>query len=178
MRIPITRLIVAVALVAAFAVVGAASASADTTSCTVTEGKIKLSPGVSETPTVQNVQVKGTLSGCSGEESAFTGGKFKLHEKTAEPMTCASLATGVGAAAEENKIILKWTPKGSGNSQGPASLVVTEGTGALSGLVSEGPFIEDTISGSLTQSYTGGTECGLTNKKVKKGTASGTLSIA
>ncbi len=170
---------VAAALVAAFAIVGTASASADTTSCTVTEGKIKLSPGLNETPTVQNVQVKGVLSGCSGEENEFTGGKFQIHEKTAEPVTCSVLkGPGVGAAAEENKIILKWTPKGSGNSQGPVSLVVTEGAGALSGLVAEGPFLEDAISGSLSQTYTGGTECGLTKKKVKKGTISGTVSIA
>jgi hypothetical protein len=177
MRIALVRLIVAAALVAAFAVVGTASASADTTSCTVTEAKVKLSPGLSETAAVQNVQVKGMLTGCSGEENEFTGGKFQIHEKTAEPVTCSVLGTGVGAAAEENKIILKWTPKGSGNSQGSVNLVVG-GSGALSGLVTEGPFVEDTISGSLSQTYTGAEECGLTKKKVKKGLASGTISIA
>jgi hypothetical protein len=186
MRIPITRLIVAVALIAAFAVIGTASASADTTSCTVTEGKIKLSPGLTETAAVQNVQVKGMLTGCSGEESSFTGGKFNLHFKTAEPVACPVLTgPGVGASPEENKIILKWTPSGSGNSIGTASVPITEVAGAaLSGVVNEGPFVEDTISGSLNEVYTGGTECGVIPpgkkhaKKVSKGTVSGTLSVA
>jgi hypothetical protein len=176
------RLVVVGALLAAFAMVGTASASAASTSCEAS-GKIKLSPGLTNTPTTQNVQVKGTLTNCTSVESEVTSGKFQLHFKTAEPIDCATLKTvGVGAAAEENKIILKWGS--AGNSQGPASLLITEEPGAaLTGSITSGPFEGGTVSGSLSQKYTGGATCGESSgkkkgKKVSKGTATGTIAVS
>ena len=184
MRISTLKLSVVGSLMAAIAMTGAASASADTTTCSAS-GTIKLSPGLSATPTVQNVQIKGSLSGCASTESTMTGGKFQAHFKTAEPISCATLTSaGVGAAAEENKLIVKGAPKGSGNLMGTVSLPILEGSCALSGTItSEGPFFEDVVSGSLTQAYTGGPTCGVAEgkkkaKKVSKGTVSGTLSIS
>jgi hypothetical protein len=184
MRISTLKLSVVGSLMAAIAMTGAASASADTTTCSAS-ASIKLSPGLSTTPTVQNVQIKGSLSGCAGVESTMTAAKFQAHFKTAEPISCATLtSTGVGAAGEENKLIVKGTPKGAGNLMGTASLLILEGEGALSGMItSEGPFSGDTVSGSLTQAYSGGPTCGVAvgkkkAKKVTKGTLSGTVTIA
>jgi hypothetical protein len=179
------KLIAAAALIGAFGLIGTATASADSTSCSAA-GTIKLSPGLTTTPTTQNVSVKGTLSGCASVESEATEGKFNAHFKTAEPIDCETLTgAGVGAAAEESKIILKLKPKGSGNAQGPVSLLIREGEGALSGsITSEGPFFEDTVAGSLTQTYTGGATCGIVPegkkkaKKVSKGTFTGTVSVS
>ncbi len=179
------RMAAVAALMGAFALEGTASASADSTSCN-TAGSIKLSPGLTTTPTVQNVSVKGSLSECVSVESEATEGKFLAHFKTAEPISCATLASGgVGAAAEENKIILKLKPKGGGNPQGTFSTEVREGSSPLSGTItSEGPFFEDTVGGSITQAYTGGATCGVVPegkkkaKKVNKGTFTGTLSVS
>jgi hypothetical protein len=184
MRKSLIRLSFVAALVAALAMVGTATASADTTSCAAA-GTIKLSPGLTSDAKVQNVTIKAALSECSGEESEFTGGKFVAHFKTAEPVSCSTLTgEGTGAAPEENKIVLKWTPKGSGNSLGTVSLPITEVPGALlTGSIASGPFEEDNIAGELSQSYTGGSSCGVPPegkkkaKKVKKGTVSGTLAI-
>jgi hypothetical protein len=183
MRISTLKLSVVGSLMAAIAMTGAASASADTTTCGAS-GTIKLSPGLSATPTVQNVQIKGSLSGCASTESTITSGKFQAHFKTAEAISCATLlGAGVGAAAEENKLIIK-PAGGGGNPQGPVSLLIREGSGALSGsITSAGPFFEDVVSGALTQAYTGGPTCGVAQgkkqpKKVSKGTVSGTLSIS
>jgi hypothetical protein len=183
MRISTLRLSVVGSLLAAIAMTGAASASADTTTCSAS-GSIKLSPGLSTTPTVQNVQIKGSLSGCASTESTMTAGKFQAHFKTAAPISCATLlSAGVGAAAEENKITVK-PAGGGGNPMGTVSLLILEGSGALSGTItSGGPFSEDVISGSLTQAYTGGPTCGVAQgkkkaKKVSSGTVTGTVTIS
>ena len=181
----VSRLAVVAALVGAFCLAASASASADTTSCKA-EGSVKLSPGLTETATVQNVQVKGTLSMCSGEESAeVTGGSFQIHEKTAA-VTCAALKTGI--SGEEGSIKLKWKPKPAAGSQSSATgeLSLIEGAGALSGTITSGPFNEDVLGGTLTQAYKGASECGGApakpgkgkGKKIKDGTLSGTVSIS
>jgi hypothetical protein len=172
----LTGVVTALAIIA----VPAASASADTTSCE-NNATIKLSPGLSNTPQIQNVTVKGTLSNCSGEESTATSGKYVAHLKTTEATTCAALAS---AAATEGTIVIKWSPKGAGNSMGTFSMPITELPTTVSGLVEKGPFEGDTIGGSVTQSYTGGPTCGIAPegkkkaKKVNKGTLSGTLTIS
>jgi hypothetical protein len=182
----IMRMAAVAALMGAFALVGTASASADTTSCN-TSGSIKLSPGLTTTASVQNVTVKGALTGCSGLESEVTEGKFLAHFKTAEAISCETLLSplGVGAAAEENKIVLKLKPKSGGNPQGTFSVGIHEGTSPLSGeITSEGAFSQDAIGGEITQSYTGGTTCGVAPegkkkaKKVNKGTFAGTFSVS
>jgi hypothetical protein len=178
----ISRLAVVAAVVSALCLAAAASASADSTSCTAA-GTVKLSPGLTETPQVQNIQIKGTLSGCVSVESTVTEGKFQIHEKTAEKVTCKALTEG--AASTEASITLKWKPKPEEgpNSAGSGGVSLVEGPAALTGTISSGPFHEDTLGGSLTQSYTGGATCGVPQgkkkaKKVNKGTVSGTLSIS
>ena len=174
-----TRLTVVLGTMAALALVGTASASAAGTSCDA-GGMIKLSPGLTSEPQVQNVLVKGTLAGCESNESKVKSGKFVAHFKTAEAIGCEALTDGgVGAAAEEDNIILKTKP--GKNSQGTFSVNITEGSDELlSGLVESGPFEGGSISGSITETYTGAHHCGerKNGKQVKKGTFVGTLAIS
>ena len=176
------RLAIVAGTVAAMALAGTASANAASTSCSA-GGLIKLSPGLGTEAQVQNVTVKGTLSGCESSESHATEGKFEAHFKTAEAIGCEALTTGgVGAAAEENKIIIKLNKKKHmGNSQGTFSVDIAEGPNQLlSGLIESGPFAEDTIGGSINETYTGSHHCGerKNGKQVKKGTFVGTLSLS
>ncbi|HYM54027.1 MAG TPA: hypothetical protein VES97_01590 [Solirubrobacteraceae bacterium] len=173
MRTKFARLSVLAALAVPLGMMGisVASASADTTTCTGNSGTIKLSPGLSGTAHVQNISIKGTLSGCSGEESAVTGGKYVAHLKTAEGVTCSAL-TGAGAAEVETNIVIKWSPTGGGNSMGTFSMPLTEVPGvSLGGTLASGPFSGDSIAGTVSQTFTGGATCGVAEgkKKAKKG---------
>jgi hypothetical protein len=169
----------AVLMALAIVAVPVASASADTTTCE-NNATIKLSPGLSNTPQVQNVSIKGTLSNCAGEESTVTSGKYVAHLKTSEAVTCAALG---GAAPTTGTVVIKWSPKGAGNSIGTLSVPITELPTTLSGLVEKGPFEGDTIAGPVSQKYVGGPTCGVAEgkkkpKKVSKGTLSGSLTIS
>src|SRR6266849_4213996 len=117
MRINFGRLSLATSLFAALGLMAAfaSSASADSITCEIS-GSIKLSPGLSETPTVQNIGItkhKGALlSKCSGSETPVTGGNVHVVTKTTEAVTCAALK-GSGAPVESaNDAIFKWQPKG------------------------------------------------------------------
>jgi hypothetical protein len=177
----ISRLVVVAAVVGAFALAATASASAATATCSGATGKIKLSPGLSETATVQNISVKGELTGCTGEGVKETY-KFQIHAKTAEAVTCAALTSGA-LSGEESTILVK--APGEGNSGGAVSFQLIEGAGSFSAAaLTGGPFTS--ASGSLTESYTNGAGCGkpiITEKggkvhekaakKVNKGTVTG-----
>jgi len=191
MRIKFGRLSVLTAAIAAIGLMGAlaASASADTLKCEVS-GSIKLSPGLSETPTVQNVGItahKGAkLANCTGEETMVTGGSIHVVAKTKEAVTCKVLKESPGAALESTgDAIFKWLPHGTEQSTGSLNVPITEMSASLSGSVAEGafPFDEDKVSGSVKQTYTGGEACGVSSghkkaKAVKKGTFTGSLEIS
>jgi hypothetical protein len=154
----------------AFAAAGAASAGAETGTCTEMSAKIKLSPGLTATPMVQTISIKGTLTGCTG--STVTGAKFVAHMKTAEPVSC-SVLKGPGAVELESSIVIKWSPKikGQGSSMGTFSMPLTENPAGVSfgGPLESGPFSSDSISGTAPQTYTGGPTCGeATGKKKAK----------
>jgi len=191
MRINFSRLSAMAVLISAAGVMGAfaTSASADSITCEIS-GSIKLSPGLSETPTVQNIGItkhKGALlSNCSGSETPVTGGNVHVVTKTTEAVTCAALK-GSGAPVESaNDAIFKWQPKGEStqNSTGSLSIPLTEMTVALEGTMNMGtfPFSEDKITGSVTQKYSG--TCGSSGhgkgggKKVNKGKFTGTITIS
>jgi hypothetical protein len=178
-------------LTAAIAVAGlmgvlTASASADTLKCEIS-GSIKLSPGLSETPTVQNVGItkhKGALlSNCKGTETTVTGGSVHVIAKTKEAITCKALKESGAALESANDAIFKWTGSEE-QSTGSLNVPITEMSASLSGSVNAGtfPFGEDKISGTVKQTYTGGSTCGATSghkkaKKVNKGTFTGTIEI-
>jgi hypothetical protein len=151
------------------------AAAAPTTKCTA-EGSVKLSPGLSETPAVQQIQIAGKLSNCAGEETTYTAAGFRIHEKTEQRVTCAALKSGAVSAA--GTIQITWTPrpKKGHTSLGSAALSLVEGTAALSGSIAHWAFGEGELQGSLAETYAGGESCG-TGKKVKKGTVAGTVSV-
>jgi len=146
--------------------------------CESATGSIKLSPGLSETPHVQSITVKGSLSGCAGSLAA-TAAKFTAHLTSTEEVTCATLA---GVFAEPNtssvSLAVKWSPGGAGNSTGslvlPLSEAASEGFGgALEGgpLQAPAPF----AAANIAESFTGGPSCGVPAangkaKAVKSGT--------
>jgi hypothetical protein len=177
----LTVLISAIGLMCAFS----ASASADSITCEIS-GSIKLSPGLAESAQVQNIAVtmhKGAkLSGRAGTETTVTGGNVNIHMKTEKPVTCAALKSA-GEAVTETNAIFKWNPKGQGNWMVTFTVPLTESPVSLGGKIATGsfPFSEDTISGSVTQKYTG--TCGTggghgKGKKVNKGSLSGSITIS
>jgi len=145
----VLRLIVVALAAVGYGGLVAASAGATEgtgTTCSSDVGVAKLSPGIEEVAKVQNVSVKGTLSGCTG--SAGEAGKYVAHLKTTAGVTCASLASE-GAVAE-GSLIVKWG-HGHGNSQ--AAIAVTgspSGGFTLSGTVTSGPYEGLGISGTLS----------------------------
>lgn len=134
------------AATAGFSAVSASAAEEEGTTCASNTGVAKLSPGLSETPAIQNIVVKGTFGECSGSTGATA--KYVAHLKTITAITCASLAAE-GAVAE-GKEIIKWG-KGQGNSEGPLTASGNLGSGfTLSGSIASGPFTGGTVSGSVS----------------------------
>jgi alpha-tubulin suppressor-like RCC1 family protein len=139
------------------------------TRCTTNTGSVTLSPGLSGTPALQTMKIKGTLAGCVGEP--VTAVTYTAMLKTAGPVACSVLKaageTATGAAT------YKWTPKAKA-SNGTLNMLLTETSGvALSGEVSGGLYSPLTLSGTVSESYAGGSTCGQSSKAVKKGTFSG-----
>ncbi len=137
--------------------------------CAGNAGTVTLSPGLKDTAAVQTMRVKGTLTGCTG--TPFTGATYTATLKTAGPVSCSALkavgepATGTAKYA--------WTPKAKGSTKGTLSMPLTETPDiSFSGDVTTGVYSPLTLTGTATESYTGGATCGAV-KAVKKGTFSG-----
>lgn len=148
--------------------------------CEQHQGTIKLSPGLSEVPHVQNITVKGEMKGCSGPRG-FESGKYVEHLKTTEEVTCSALAsTSSEPTTAAVSLSLKWSPGGtsSGSLILPLSEVSLTGlTGSLEG----GPFAAPTSvkAASVAESFTGGPTCGrASGKKKAKPVKSGTFSTS
>jgi hypothetical protein len=176
MRARLTWLIMVTALIAPFAVISvsaAPAAAAEGTVCASNSGSIKLSPGLEEVARVQNITIKGTLSGCTG--SSFTSAKYVAQLKTTGAVTCAAL-TGPGEPAT-GSIEIKWSPKGNGNSQGTLTMPLTGSSSvSMGGSIEKGSLAHLGIFGPVSQSYSGtcgGKANGKKVKKVKAGTLSG-----
>ncbi|MGO9322902.1 MAG: hypothetical protein ACLQBY_19155 [Solirubrobacteraceae bacterium] len=154
---------------------GAAPAGAATgTTCSGNSGSIKLSPGLEESAQTQNITIKGTLTDCTG--STVTGGSYLAHLKTTHPVSCAALASAGEAAT--GTIVIKWSPKGQGNSNGAFSMPLTAlAPVSIGGTLESGLFATSSISGTVSQSFAG--TCGgggkgkSKAKKVKNGTFTG-----
>jgi hypothetical protein len=140
---------VATAGLLALMLVGASASTsyaADTgTICTQNEAsKVKLSPGLQATAGpeeasnahVQNITFKGVVKGCTG--STVTEASYVAHLKTNGPVDCSVLATGETA---EGTVVVKWRPKGQGNSHGTMSMELIGGATTIFGdLSGAGPF--------------------------------------
>jgi hypothetical protein len=143
------RGLVATAALLALVLVGAlasTSYAADTgTICAQNEAsKVKLSPGLQATAGpeeesnahVQNITIKGVVRGCTG--STVTEANYVAHLKTSGPVDCSVLATGETA---EGTVVIKWRPKGQGNSHGTMSMELIGGATTIFGdLSGTGPF--------------------------------------
>jgi hypothetical protein len=164
-------------LVAAVAAAGFSAAAASAVeepsgaTCSSNVAVATLSPGIEATAKVQNVTVKGTVSGCTG--SAGSSAKYVAHLKTTVAVSCATF-DAEGAAAE-GTVAIKWG-HGHGNSQ--AALTATGGpeTFALSGQVTQGPYAGLDISQSLsgTPMFSGKGEPCTKKNKLKKIDLTGT----
>ncbi len=147
--------------------------------CESISGTIKLSPGISETPHVQTVTVKGELRECGGPE-AIESGTFVAHMQTNEEVSCSTLSS---LAAEPTttplSLSLKWLPKEEDPpSHGSLAFALTEaGSVPLEGTIEGGPFSSSSpLTGTVGESFAGGPTCGLAEgKKKAKPVKSGTF---
>ncbi len=153
-----------------------------TETCEQNSGTIKLSPGLTETPHVQTITIKGVLTGCDGPQEP-AGGTYVAHLTTTEEVTCATLASiSSEPTTTSTSLVVKWAPKGLGNSHGSLVVPATEVPGVpLEGKLEGGPLTEalTIVSGTVSESFTGGATCGVPNgkkaaKAVKQGTFVGT----
>lgn len=129
MRISVSRLIAAAALASLLALLtGIASASASPRVECTNEGTIKFSPGLSATPQVQKIKIKGKLTGCSGEEPSVTGATYVAHLTTVEtePRTADGAVvcpTEVGYVFDAGgPITVEWSPRATADSTGGFAL--------------------------------------------------------
>ncbi len=150
--------------------------------CEQNTGTIKLSPGLTETPQVQNITIKGNLGECDGT-AGVESAKYVAHLKTTEEVTCSVLQSfSAEPTTESVSVSVKWAPQELGTSHGTLVVPITEVSGAaLTGALEAGPFggPEAFTGGELFESFTGGATCGVPQgskqaKPVKKGVFSGT----
>jgi hypothetical protein len=167
MRTMLVRVSVFAALLSPLLSMGVTAGAADAagsagTICSANSGSVVLSPGLEVAAQVQNVVIKGTLSGCNG--STVTGATYVAHLKTTEPVDCATLASG---SPEVGTVVIKWGPKGQGNSHGSLTLPLTSSPGArMTGELEKGPFAGLGLFGPVSQTFAG--TCGVPSKGAKK----------
>ena len=139
-------------------------------SCETNEGTIKLSPGLTETPHVQDITIKGTLGNCGGP-SGVESAKYVDHLKTTEEVTCSVLAS----LSEEPTTVpvslsVKWAPHELGTSHGTLVVPITEAsTLSVTGTLEGGPFTAPApvTGGEIWESFNGGSTCGVAEGKMK-----------
>lgn len=175
MRTRFVRLCLAGALIAPFALIGTSETpafAATETICTTNSASIKLSPGLEAIPQVQNVLVKGTLSGCSG--GTVASASYVAHLKTSKPIGCEAFQAGEGLAT--GTIVVKWAPKGQGVSHGTVTIPIGNVSGDITGKLESGPMAGLGVYGPISESFG---SCGVVPegskkaKKLKTGTLSG-----
>lgn len=153
-----------------------------TTGCELNSGTIKLSPGLTETPAVQNITIKGAFKECGGK-LGMESGTYIEHLRSTEEMSCATLqSASLTPTTEATSLSVKWAPAQEGKSKGSLIIPITETplTG-LTGTLNGGPFASPTTiaASSVTESFTGGPTCGVAQgKKKAKAVKSGTFSTS
>jgi hypothetical protein len=150
--------------------------------CETDQGTIKLSPGLTETPHVQNITIKGTLGECDGS-AGVESATYVDDLTTTEEVTCSALQSySTEPTTVPVSLSFKWVPHELGTSHGTLVVPITEAsTVALEGALEGGPFSapEPITAGAIYESFTGGATCGVAQghkkaKAVKSGTFSGT----
>lgn len=135
--------------------------------CEQDSGTIKLTPGLTETPHVQEIVVKGTLKGCDGPAEP-TEGTYVAHLVTTEEVTCSTLQSiSAEPTTAPVSFVAKWLPLGVGRSHGTLVMPLTEVGAAIEGTLEGGPFPspQSFSAGSLSESFTGAAKCGVPSLK-------------
>jgi alpha-tubulin suppressor-like RCC1 family protein len=139
--------------------------------CTSNSGTITLSPGLTATPAVQKVKVKGTLTGCTGEP--FTEATYTATMETANPVSCLVFDGEYERVTGHAKF--KWTPKAKASTGTLSTIIDETDESGMSGEVSAGSYSPLTFSeDEMTEEFSGGEKCGEPEgkkaaKAVKKG---------
>ena len=147
---------------------------ARTAECTSNSGTITLKPGLTNTPSVQNVTIKGTLSGCTGEP--FTKATYTATMKTQNSVSCVALDQ---EERVEGPAKFKWTPNAKASTGRLATALFEGETVAMVGEVLTGSYSPLTFtSEEMTEVFSGGEQCGEPHgkkaaKPVKNGTFEG-----
>jgi hypothetical protein len=135
--------------------------------CEQDGGTIKLTPGLTETPHVQEIVVKGTLKACDGPAEP-TEGTYVAHLVTTEEVTCSTLQSiSAEPTTAPVSLVAKWLPLGLGRSHGALVMPLTEVGGAIEGTLEGGPFAspQSIFAGALSESFTGAAKCGVPSPK-------------
>jgi YVTN family beta-propeller protein len=140
--------------------------------CTSNSGTITLKPGLTNTPSVQNVTIKGSLEGCTGEP--FTKATYTASMKTPHPVSCAVLEQ---EEPVEGPAKFKWTPKAKASTGRLATALFENETIGMFGEVSTGPYSPLTFtSEEMIEAFSGGGQCGESHgKKAAKAVTKGTF---
>ncbi len=143
--------------------------------CTANSGTVTLSPGLTGTPAIQRMRIKGTLTGCAGRP--ITSATYTATLETTGPVACSVLKAAGEPATGTAKYV--WTPKAKA-SKGSLDVLLAETSGImLSGELASGPYSPLSLSGIVAESYTNAATCGVPQgrrgivKKVTRGTFSG-----
>ncbi len=124
--------------------------------CTGNRGRIKLSPGLTSTPSKQTIHVSGVVTGCIGEQ--FAEVKYSATITTNAPVSCSVLASTSEPSTGPAKF--KWTPPVKA-SAGTLSIPLTEALGpSLSGAVTTGAYSPLHLSGTVAEKFSGAGTCG------------------
>jgi len=141
------------------------------TTCTTNSGTVTLSPGLTGTAAFQRVQIKGTLTPCSGE--TFTEAKYTATLTTESKASCSALSGPRAPAFGTAKYA--WSPK-TKSTTGTLSLPLTETAGiAFSSELETGPYSLSTLSGTVSESYTNAATCGVPQEGIIKPVTKGTF---
>jgi hypothetical protein len=152
-----------------------------TETCSANGGTIALSPGITETPAIQKVTLKGAMTGCLGPHD-FETGSYIAHLITTEPLTCSALSSASLEGTASKSFSITWNQL-EGISKGSMIVPVSEApltgmTGSLKG----GPFETATSmkAASVFESFTGASMCGQPQgvRKIVKPVKAGTFSTS
>ena len=148
-------------------------------SCSVDQGTIRLTPGLTNTPHIQRITLSGQLSGCNGP-NVPEAGSYVDHLKTTEAVTCSALSSASTVpTTKSTSLRITWIEEGTSKGTLTVPLSEVPMTG-ISGTLKGGPFETATPikASSISESFAEASMCGVPQgkrqivKPVKVGTFS------
>jgi alpha-tubulin suppressor-like RCC1 family protein len=141
--------------------------------CATNSATITLSPGLTDTPAAQRMEIKGKLAGCKGEP--FTKVTYTATVET-EPVSCSVLHE---QEAQLGRAGFNWTPKAAASTGILVAVLVEADESLMRGEVLAGSYAPLHFTEyEMKEAFSGGEKCGKAKgnkaaKAVKKGTVSG-----